>query len=166
MAIRKNNTSDMQAVIVALLKSLQTAVPWSTWTIIFGYPNSTQIKAADKGVVYVEEPILTTGAESYQFGGGEPRNIWALRIGFWGFIDSGGRSRAGTWATQMVTLIQTKAALFAYKFDVEIASTTFSDTTLGAQGVWLDTISGPRPITGQAEDKNDYRLEFEITLKA
>ena len=163
MAIRKNNTSDMQAVIVALLKSLQSSQPWDSWDVVFGYPNEERILAADKNIIYVETPIQETLA-SEQFGG-EPRNEWFCTIGYWNSIDEGGREEAGTWNANMVTLIQGKRTLYAYTFDVEIGGTTFSSTTLGAQGVYLQTISSPIEIDKET-DEDDHRMEVQISITA
>lgn len=165
MTIRKNNTSDMQTVIVALLKSLQTSEPWDSWEIIAGYPNEDQISAADKSIVYVETPLLI-GPQTEQFGGGEPKNEWVCIIGYWNSIDEGGQEEAGVWNANMITLIQTKGSLYNYQFNVEIGGVTFSNTTLGAQGVWLQDISPPRPIDSPEEDRDDYRIEVDISITA
>jgi len=157
--IRANNVADIKECFVQMLDALSS--PWSDWEIVSGWPDRTILQAAQKDVVYVLSPIKSGEMQNQ---GGLTRNYWDMVIGFWVTRDEGGPSEVDVFQSNVLNLFQNPQTVQGSQFTVEIASTTYTDTTLKEQGIYVTGISGPIEIP--TEELNDFRIEFTVNLTA
>jgi len=160
--IRDNNIGDIQTILYELFASLTTTLPWSNWSVVYGFPNTEIIEAQNKVFMYIEEPILS--GESVEQMAGQKLNSWIVQVGFWVNLDMGDRGEAQEWLSELINLVQNKYNLYKKEFNVEIGGVEYSDTTLKAQGIMLKSISSVRTIP--TDENDDYRLEVQLHLTA
>ena len=162
MAIRrKYSVSDTQKVIFTLLTKLASATaPWSSWQIVYGYPEGEFFKFT-KQLLYVMAPFKV-GRETHQ--GGRAATQWEMIIGVWG---KGGDE--GTGGVEEVDIAAghildffSDPEVYGTTFTCTIGSTTYTNKTLYDHGVIIKSTSGPAEIP--VEDSLEYRREVTISL--
>ena len=152
---------DIQDCIVEVLKKYAEAAPWSSWTIKFGFPD-IQTTGDFGPYVYVMAPMIAGQVE--MMGAGKPLNFWTIVVGFWIVRASGGADEIQVWCSEMISKFQDIKAIHEKQFTVTLGTTTYTNTTLLSQGVHVRSITGPS--FDMAEDKDEFRQEFTITLIA
>ncbi len=160
--IRQNfSVSDTQAAIFALLKKLTgTVAPWSSWEALLGYPEGEKFAFA-KQLIYVMPPVKA-GYIPQQ--GGRSATIWEMALGVWGKGGeggTGGEAEADIAAGHLLDLFGCPDA-YAVTFNLTLGATSYTNTTLRAQGITLTGTSGP--ILVPVEEPLEFRREISMSL--
>lgn len=164
MAIRGTHiVDDVQTLIYALLSELTGSGgsdPWTRWTVIRGYPESDIFDHLDEPFIYVETPIMTNLLQEQ---GGEPSYFWSLKIGAWDDRVTGGTEEINIIASRLIDFFNDPKTCHTQTFDVTLGTTTYTDTTLMAQGLRVVGITGPREM--YTENLKEFRMEFDLSLR-
>ena len=159
-------TRDIQDCIYALISGFSGA-PWSAWSYTLGWPDfetpgsKTGIEGDFDPTVYILEPVKTNEYE--QQGGGNIVCEWSLIIGFWLNRDSGGPDEMQVWVSNMAYKFQARQAIHTATFTVKLGTTTYTNTTLTAQGIYVNGITGQS--YEMSENKDAFRREMTIYLQ-
>ena len=143
------------------VKLVANTVPWTSWAVYRGFPDIEVLKSFAKPVIYIEPPKLVDKMQQH---GGVYRGKYNIIIGWWDDRKTGGPKEVGIIASQMLYLFKYLISLHAITFDVTVRGATISNTTLKAQKVSVEGVQNMRGIT--TEDKDEFRMECEITLWA
>jgi len=161
MAVRSTNKADdTKTCIAALLKQLATdTVPYTRWTVIEGYPNFEVEGEFTKPYLYIMLPLLSG---FYQSQGGLKTHAFESIIGFWCDNQTGGENEMGVWESRMIHLFDNPQTVHTKQFTVTLGATTYTNTTLLAMGIGIQSITGPGSDLG--EDLKEFRREMTLTL--
>ncbi|MDD5543897.1 MAG: hypothetical protein PHX83_12055 [Acidobacteriia bacterium] len=159
-AARKS--TDIQQCIYQLLAAKAAATsPWTSWTVVLGWPEDDVFKRFSKPVLYVEAP-LCNGDFNQQGGAGYER--YSMIIGAWCDRKTGGEEEMNIITDTTLNLFKDPKTLQSTSTFNVTTSTAYTGTTLTAQGIVVQQINGPRVLT--AEDPKEFRREFEVILIA
>ena len=161
MAVRSTNKADdTNACLTALLKQLATATaPYSRWSIVEGYPNVEVAGEFTKAYLYIMLPLLSG---SYQSQGSLKTHTFECIIGFWCDNVTGGENEMGVWESRMIHLFDNPQTVQLTQFTVTLGTTTYTNTTLSAMGIGIQSITGPGSDLG--EDLKEFRREMTLTI--
>lgn len=161
MAVRANTIlEDCQRCIHGLISKLcSTTAPWTSWTAILGYPES-DVWELTAAVIYVETPYKIAISRQQ---GGLGLGTYGVPLGAWDNRKTGGTEEMNIISSRILNLFETPAT-FNTQFTIVIGGTTYTNTTLYAQGIGISDISGARRI--ETEDSKEFRNEFTLTFIA
>lgn len=163
MTIREaSKIEDIQRCVHGLIKKLETATaPWSSWDLVFGYPETSVFEDLAKPFIYVEAPVLVDGV--FQHGGGKSCGIYTMILGAWDDNKTGRDEEINIISSKILSLFRDPSTCHTTQFDVTLGS-AFTNTTLIGQGIRITGCLGPSIIDGQ--DLKEFRREFQITIRA
>lgn len=164
MAIRSSYIlTDVQECLYQFLSKLIVgSAPWTSWAVQKGWPESDVLKHFSKPIIYIDAPLITD--TKYWQMGGVPLFQVSTIIGCYNDRSTGGPEELEIISGHLVEKFLNPSGVLAVTFNVTLGATTYSSTTLGAQGIRIQNISGPRGgIT--ADDLKEFRKELELTLK-
>ncbi len=153
-------STDIQQCIYQLLKA-KTAAPWSSWTVILGWPEDDVYKRFSKPILWVEIPVATGRLDQQ---GGQSLNRYSMIIGAWDDRKTGGEEEINVISDTITALFEDPKTLHSTSTFNVTTSAAFTGTTLTAQGVIVEAINGPRVIS--TEDPKEFRREFEVIIIA
>ena len=164
MSIReKYKIDDIQKCIYALILKLTTATsPFTDWAVVYGFPEAEIFDSFTKPFIYVEMPVATFRFDMQA--GGKPNYAWEMIIGIWDDRKTGGSEEISIMASQLLALFNDPQTCMRTQFNVTLGTTTYTNTTLLAQGIGIVNISGPREILDNVAMK-EFRQEFNLTLE-
>ena len=163
MSVRAAYVTDDTQMCLFKMLSAYTASPWSRWSKVLGWPEAKVFETFTKPFIYILEPQITSQVE--QFGGGLRRYVWETIIGFWDHRTSGGMEECNIGCSHLINLFGDPQTVHAKTFTVTLGDTTYTDTTLKAQGIRIRGIVGPRDLSNTTDVK-EFRKEMTITLIA
>jgi hypothetical protein len=153
---------DIQRCVHGLIKKLETATaPWSSWGLVFGYPETSVFENLSKPFIYVEAPTLVDFV--YQQGGGKKCGIYTMLLGAWDDNKTGRDEEINIISSKIISLFNDPSTCHTTQFDVTLGS-AYTNTTLIGQGIRITGCLGPSIIDGQ--DLKEFRREFQITIRA
>ncbi len=163
MSIRRTYLiDDVQKCVFRLLRQLTGAEsPWTSWNVIEGYPEDRVFEEFDKPFIYVLKPVVT-GA--YRQQGGLPNYLMEMVIGMWDDRKTGGPEEINIIGSHLLELFMNPQSLYSKKFNVTLGTTSFTDTTLAAQGLRIKNIKGPKELKVKAV--KEFRREFTLFLRS
>ena len=152
---------DVQQCIYGLLSKLtSTTAPWTSWSVVLGWPETDVFKKLEKPFIYVLDPLKIDAAWQQ---GGLSLGSYQILLGLWDDRKTGGTEEINIMSSRLLDLFGNPSSAHTTKFDV-ITDATYTNTTLKAQGVCIDEIRGPRNIA--TEDLKEFRREFTLVLRA
>lgn len=155
---------DVQRCVHACLAAI-TGAPWSRWDVILGWPEADATTGKFvKPPIYVMPPIVT---DWRWIQGGKPGSRLRMILGAWDDRGTGGTEEINLIASRLLDFFTDPKVMNAQTFTITIGTTTYTGTTLIAQGIRVDTgagpgITGPRQI--QSDDLKEFRYEFDLNL--
>jgi hypothetical protein len=153
---------DIQRCIHGLItKLISGTAPWTSWRIVYGWPTSKVFETFTKPFIYVMPPMQTDFI--FQSGGGKKLGRFDLTIGAWDDRVTGSTEEINIISSRILALFNDPATVQTTQFNVTLDS-AYTNTTLNAQGVKIESCVGPSVIGG--EDIKEFRNEFSVTLRA
>lgn len=163
MSIRQTRVAeDLRNLIYTFLVSLQSADPWSRWTVIKGYPTTEKFELASL-LVYVEMPKYLPQTSIKHQGGKADLGSWVMRIGVWDSRLAGGVEEAGIACSQLLYSFRDSTIWTDATFNITL-SEAYTATTIINQGVTITQIDGPYELVKNV-DTNEFRYEFDLYLR-
>ena len=151
---------DIQSLIYAVFNKYTTdTAPWTSWTVKRGFPEEAYFDKQSKPFIYIDTPVLV--ARNYSQGGQGVGN-YELIVGCWDHRDHGGIEEVNIMTGHILDKINNTKALHSKEFDITLGATTYSSTTLTAQGVAVLSGVGPRNLS---EAPKDFRHELTLTVR-
>jgi len=166
MSIRSTHIiDDIQQCIYALLNTLSGSTsPWTSWTVVLGYPESEVFDQFTEPIIYVMAPVQIDKVE--QQGQDAPTRYWRLTIGVWLERKHGGPEELNIIASRIMDLFEDKKVVGVdTTFNVTLGSTSYTSTNLSTQGIYVNGIIGDRERL-EFIDEKEFRHEWEIGLFA
>lgn len=163
MAIRENyEVDDIQTLVYSLLLHLAgDTSPWTSWEVIRGFPDVDVFDQFSKPFLYV---LMPTTNYAYRHQGGKVGNkMWSLLIGAWDDRKTGGPEEIAIISSRMLGLFGDPQTAHTTTFNCTLGTTTYTNTTLIAQGLRITAVRGPRELF--AENIKEFRAEFELELR-
>jgi hypothetical protein len=152
---------DIQSVLYAvILKFVNNTAPWTRWSVMRGYPETEYFATITKPFIYLDTPILT---DDTYIQGGLGHGSWEMILGCWDTRDTGGIEEVQIMSSSLLSFFRNPQSCHTKVFDVTLGTTAYSNTTLKAQGIHIQNISGPRNIS---EAIKDFRQELTLFLRA
>lgn len=152
---------DIHKVIYCLINKLTTAsAPWTRWKAVPKYPDEDILKSLAKPVIYIEKPVKI-GLIRHQ--GGLSRGRYQMKIGAWDDRKTGGPEEIDVIDSAIQNFFDNPQTAHTTQFTVTLDQ-QYANTTLTAQGVAIEGISGGREIATQ--DIKEFRIEHTLYLRA
>lgn len=160
MSIREaSKLEDIQRCVHGLIKKLETATaPWSSWGLVFGYPETSVFENFTKPFIYIEAPTLVDGV--FQQGGGKSCGVYTMLIDD---NKTGRDEEINIISSKILSLFRDPSTCHTTQFDVTLGS-AYTNTTLIGQGIRVSDCKGPSIIDGM--DIKEFRREFQLTIRA
>lgn len=153
---------DIQRCIKGLIAKLVAGTaPWTSWQVVFGWPETDINNKLVKPTIYVLEPILID--QLFQQGGQTGLGLYEMIMGAWDDRYIGGTEEINIIGSRILNLFNDANTVHTTQFDVTLDS-AYTNTTLITQGIRIVGIGGPRVI--DTEDRKEFRREFDLRLKA
>jgi len=154
---------DIQEAIVAFLRAKVTSggPPWTSWTIVEGWPDKQVFENFAKSFLYCHAPLVY--GEINQQGGEAGLVRWEVVIGGWTDRQKGGTEEAGIMMAELFKLFRT-ASINNTTFSGSIAGTAFVNKTFPQIGITIESVINPRKIEIYEDD--DFRGEVSVILTA
>lgn len=163
MAIRQAYiTEDIRKLIYTFLVSLQSAQPWSRWTIVKGYPTTENFELSSLKVYLMPPQYQPTQSARHQ-GGKIDLGSWVMRVGVWDSRLAGGVEEIGIACSQILYTFRDSTIWSDATFNITF-TTTHTNTTIVNQGVTVTGIDGPYEVENN-KDTNEFRYEFDLFLR-
>lgn len=151
---------DIQTAIKALLDT-KTSAPWSSWTVIRGWPEYAVMNNLAKPIIYVEHPVLNSAA-AFQQGGGKSIKEWQMVIGAWDDRKTGGPEEIAIITSQLINLFS-DAAVHTVTFTAAVGGTTYTSKTLLDWGIAIAPQAFSRDIA--TKDEKEFRNEVTLIIR-
>ena len=151
---------DIQTAIIGLLVS-KTSAPWTSWTVIRGWPEASVFENLSKPFIYVEHPEFTGRANIMQ-GGGKYIKNWNMIIGAWDDRKTGGPEEIAIITSQLVNLFF-DSSVHTATFTASVGGTTYTGKTLLEWGIAISPNVTSRAIATEGE--KEFRNEVYLTLR-
>lgn len=151
---------DILTAITFLLKS-KTSSPWSSWTVIRGWPEIAVFNNLSTPFIYVEHPQLT--GVLMQAGGGKSSKSWEMRIGCWDDRKTGGPQECAIMMSTLINLLS-DPAVHTDTFTAAVGGTTYTGKTLLDWGIAISPSMTSRDIYTEAE--KEFRAELILSLRS
>lgn len=150
---------DIQKIMVYLIKKMITDT-WTRWEVIFGYPEQAIFEKFTKPFIYIMAPTEIDGRLQQ---GGRGRCHWEMTIGLWDDRQTGGSEEINIQGSKLHNFFKTSQTCHAKQFNVILGATTYTNTTLKAQGIRILNI---KKLKGDifTEDIKEFRNEYILTL--
>ena len=163
MSIRRTYLiDDVQKCVFQLLRQLaNTESPWTSWDVVEGYPEERVAGEFDEPFVYVLKPVVST---VYKQQGGLPSYLMEMIIGMWDDRKTGGPEELNIIASHILELFMNPQTLNTTTFTITLGTTTYTNTTLAAQGIRINNIEGPEEV--EVTDVKEFRGEFTLFLRS
>jgi hypothetical protein len=159
MAIRNDYLpEDIQMCFYKLFVGLQGSQPWSRWDVLPAYPEADRFTDFDKPFLYVDSPTFL-GAVDAQ-GSQLPMRRWQLYVGCWSDNKVGRTGELNIMTGRVLNLMLDPYTVHSTTFNVDIGADSFSNTTLIAQGIEVETVVTDRD--GFTGDVKQFRREIGI----
>jgi hypothetical protein len=151
---------DTQLNLLRLFEKLTASAPWSRWQPIEGYPE-TQYFSIAKPLIYIEPPYRMGAARENQ--AGLAGHWWSVTLGCWDENKCGGINEIAMISNSIITTFTNPQTLYGIKYNINYYGTAYTNTSLIAQGIRMQNLTGPRWITKDSTTKQ-FRLEFDLNL--
>ena len=161
MSIRDGyKINDIHDCIFKLLDAKSTS-PWNRWNVIRGYPSTEVFANFTQPLIYLEAPkkineIRQMGARSLQ--------LWSSILGVWTDRITGSIEEQNIMEGTIFDFFDNFVSCHTSTFTVTLGTTTYTNTTLNAMKIGIDSISGfeNRPT----EDEKEFRSECTLLILA
>lgn len=151
---------DILRCIKAVIDSKVSATaPWTSWTTVLEYPESTVFELLSKPFIYIESPALTRSIPQQ---GGIPGSEWEMILGAWDDRKTGGPEEINIIGSQILKLFRDPQTLHTATFTLALGGTTYTSKTLLYHGIQVIDIRGPQKMF--TEEDKEFRIEFILTL--
>lgn len=151
--------ADIQKAVTDFLRSKAAAVaPWSSWSVVEGWPGSTVFENFKKLFLYSHAPILFQ-TDLHQ--AGRARKVYEMVVGAWSCSASGGREEAAIAQSALINLFEDPATN-AVRFNSTVGGTVNTNKTFLEIGMTVEGVINPRAINVVSED--DFRAEISLVI--
>ena len=156
---------DIQKCIYTLLNTLAGSTsPWTSWNIVYGFPEEEVFEQFDKPIIYVMAPVQLS--KLFHQGGDSINRYWRMTIGAWLERKHGGTEEINIIGSRLMDLFDDKkVACYDTTFTVTLGTTTYTDTNLTTMGIFVDEVDSMRDRFDFIDEK-DFRKEWDIVLVA
>ena len=152
---------DSWKCIDALLNKKTATVPWSSWKVVKGWPESNVFTDLGTPIIFIEAPQKVSNNIAQQ-GGKKQEEILEFRIGLWDDRKTGGVEEITILSGSMLDFFGNMNTVHTATFAVTLGS-AFTDTTLLAQGLRIEEFTGPRNIS--TPNPKEFRREFILRVR-
>jgi len=152
--------TDVQKAVTDFLryKVANSGAPWSSWTVVEGWPDQTVFANFTRLFLYSHTPLWV--GEDVQQGGKGLRRL-EMTIGGWSCIAAGGAEEAAIALSQLLALFGDPAVNVA-TFNSVIGGTAYTAKTFPQLGIYINDITNPRAI--EFRDEDDFRGEVSLQI--
>jgi len=152
---------DIQHVLYSLiLEIISDTAPWTSWAVTKDYPEAEYFEKTAKPFFYLESPTMVS--RIYQQGG-RGLGQFEMIVGCWDHRDHGGMEEVRIMSSELIELVDNSYRMHTEQFDVTIGTTTYSNTTLKAQGIRVRNITGPFDRSS-GETLKEFRQECTLEI--
>ncbi len=152
---------DIHKVMYELLTELTTTtVPWTDWATVYGWPETEVFDKLDKPFIYVLKPQKSGNVWQQ---GGLTMRTYEMYIGGWDDRNTGGPATISVIDSAITAFFENPQTCHSTEFTVTLDS-TYTNTTIKEMGIVVENISGGE--WKDVGDKNEFRIEFVLTLRA
>lgn len=156
---------DIKKVIYELLhdKIAASGRPWDSWKIIMSFPDVTVFDNWDNLFIYLLDPRIIQGEKIQQYGGGSQAiHTWRMDVGAWCTNEQGGSEELNLCYSTLFQFFNNSQTCHEQAFTVTLGDTTYTDTTLVDQGLYVESLGEMIP---KVADQKEWRFESELILR-
>jgi len=144
----------------AILKLTTSTAPWTSWAVTNGWPETDLMEQYTKLIIFLDAPLVPDLKKRHA--GGLPSIPISIMVGAWNDISTGGLEENNIAISHIVEQFLNPKTLNQITFNVTLGSTTYTATTLIAQGIRISNVFGPRNL--DKPDSKEYRRELELVI--